>query len=330
METELDKPRVGIEIVGKKYIAFLDLDKPSTGTLDFTTVADNQSKAIVKVFLFKGSRKTLVRELEVRNLPPGGAGNPDIALIGEFDGRKTLSLKVVLDGKTYKSESLDFKKHLPKKARAPALAVAVFTLAIGFSLFLYRAHLGGTKTALKAALGRASQAESVSRQLNGSPAENASRPAGGRAVEPVEPQKTPSRDSGSAAAGKPPVSGDSGGVKETAMPAAARPNAFGAVYFEPGSALLDKTARAALDSLIPQLGRAQGKITITGRCALYGTEEGRVRLSELRARRVADYLRAKGWVPAEKPVVKGVGGREPVTRDAERQHLNRMVEIVTQ
>jgi outer membrane protein OmpA-like peptidoglycan-associated protein len=318
MDAGLNKPRVGIEIIGKEYVSFLDLDEPSTETLDLTTVVNNQSKAFVKVFLFKGDSKTLITEFKVMNLPPCEAGYPDIVINGKFDGRKTLTLGIVLNGRTYNSESLSLRKYLPRKARAPVIASFGCALAIGCFLIMYKGYHTGVKKSQK----------EISRQTG--PVESVSRPVIDRTAETTVPRKPPPEHSVSVAEVKSAAPGDTGLVREKPMPGSASGNAVCTVYFAPGSARLDRNARAVLDGLMPQLARIQGKITITGRCALYGTEEGRIQLSELRARRVADYLRASGWMPAEKPLVEGIGGREPVTRDAASQHLNRMVAIAPQ
>ena len=68
-------------------------------------------------------------------------------------------------------------------------------------------------------------------------------------------------------------------------------------------------------------------MSITGHTALAGTERGRYDLSEQRARTVYRYLQTAGWDAAGEVLVRGVGGEAPVTRDPERQELNRRVEI---
>jgi hypothetical protein len=181
MDAGLNKPRVGIEIIGKEYVSFLDLDEPSTETLDLTTVVNNQSKAFVKVFLFKGDSKTLITEFKVMNLPPCEAGYPDIVINGKFDGRKTLTLGIVLNGRTYNSESLSLRKYLPRKARAPVIASFGCALAIGCFLIMYKGYHTGVKKSQK----------EISRQTG--PVESVSRPVIDRTAETTVPRKPPPR-----------------------------------------------------------------------------------------------------------------------------------------
>ncbi len=97
------------------------------------------------------------------------------------------------------------------------------------------------------------------------------------------------------------------------------------IYFEPESAVLALVAKQSLDDLIRDLDNGI-EITIAGHSADYGTERGQLALSILRATNVASYLRGRldSAVPVE---VRGFGVENPVTRDRERQELNRRVAI---
>jgi outer membrane protein OmpA-like peptidoglycan-associated protein len=363
MDEGFGKPRVGIEIEGRRYVAFIDLDKPAEEALDFTTVEDFQSRAHVKVFLFEGSRKTLVKDFEVKNLPRDRAGGPDITLRGKFDGRRTLAIDVALNGRTCTSESLNVGRYLRKKAKAPVAAAAACAAVLVCFLLLFASRHGGVKKAeAPGRTGRWAKTLLTTSGLRGggapwraggrpgddAPSQTVGRPghdepgnAGERSASrdaPPEgggaatPRSLPAGVAGAGDASRASMTANlrSGDDREPETRAAAAPTpgrTIGAVYFAPGSARLDHDARAALDRLASRLAGEQGRIVLTGRCALYGTEEGRDRLSVLRAKRVADYLLARGWKPSHAPSVEGVGGRKPVTTDPAAQHLNRMVEI---
>jgi outer membrane protein OmpA-like peptidoglycan-associated protein len=98
------------------------------------------------------------------------------------------------------------------------------------------------------------------------------------------------------------------------------------VYFLPDSAVLTDEAKAVLDTLLRGLTFKEG-LRIVGHCALAGTERGRIDLSIRRARSVQDHLLAGGWPSNNQPTISGLGGSDPATRDPERQHLNRRVDI---
>jgi outer membrane protein OmpA-like peptidoglycan-associated protein len=119
-------------------------------------------------------------------------------------------------------------------------------------------------------------------------------------------------------------------VAATADPAAEPPlpQTEALVYFEPNRTRLTDGARRELDELASVL-RANPEVTVSiiGHTALYGTEEGRMEISQGRAQGVASYLRSRGWEPAGEPSIQWVGSQDPVTRDRDEQHLNRRVEI---
>ena len=66
---------------------------------------------------------------------------------------------------------------------------------------------------------------------------------------------------------------------------------------------------------------------ITGHCALYGSETGRLRLSRRRVENVVAFFHENGWSPAMAPEIVGHAGKDPVTVKAAEQNLNRRVEI---
>ena len=125
-------------------------------------------------------------------------------------------------------------------------------------------------------------------------------PAGGKPVIPTEPQKS----------------------QELTLPE-------NTIYFLPDSSLLTPAAEAKLRTLLPLfLGNSELEIEIFGHCAPMGNEQGRVNLSLERARSVYDFLIASGWKPHIAAKLNGAGSNKAVTRNLEKQHLNRRVEIL--
>jgi flagellar motor protein MotB len=100
------------------------------------------------------------------------------------------------------------------------------------------------------------------------------------------------------------------------------------IYFNPESAELSFRAKEKLENLLALLKvRSSGTLHITGHCALFGSERGRENLSLQRALNVEKYLIKSGWITEKKAEVRGLSGRNPVTRERTEQHLNRRVEI---
>lgn len=100
------------------------------------------------------------------------------------------------------------------------------------------------------------------------------------------------------------------------------------IYFNPDSAELSSRAKEKLENLLTSIkNRNHGTLYITGYCALYGSERGREKLSLQRALNVETCLMNSGWITKNEAEVRGLGGRNPVTTDRTKQHLNRRVEI---
>jgi outer membrane protein OmpA-like peptidoglycan-associated protein len=100
------------------------------------------------------------------------------------------------------------------------------------------------------------------------------------------------------------------------------------VYFEPDRSELTGSARETLAGLLPALAaNASRRMVILGHCAPYGSEAGQWRLSLDRAVAVRAFLSRNGWKPEIEPIVDGLGSSDVVASEADRQHLNRRVEI---
>jgi len=173
-----------------------------------------------------------------------------------------------------------------------------------------------------------------------SPPETAPGTAGNA---PAESRETPGAaregDSGAGSAGPAentaPAAGDGAPGRELPVtaPAQAAPEAVLPVepviiLFNPEEAVLLPAARTALDRLAETLkGRDLSKLTISGHCALFGSETERQELSLKRAEAAAAYLRSRGLNLPPAVRITGEGGTRPLTSDPARQDINRRVEI---
>ncbi len=100
------------------------------------------------------------------------------------------------------------------------------------------------------------------------------------------------------------------------------------IYFRPDDTSLTAEATKALSDIARVLSpTAIEALSITGHCALAGSEAGRVSISVGRAQAVADYLRENGVSLSDSAVVKGVGATDPATTDLDKQDLNRRTVI---
>ncbi len=102
------------------------------------------------------------------------------------------------------------------------------------------------------------------------------------------------------------------------------------IKFEANSDRLLDSEKRKLDKIAEVLSEYPDRhLEITGHTALAGTEEGRQRLSELRAQSVADYFLEEGIREPKEIITEGKGAREPVADNstAEGMRRNRRVEI---
>ena len=102
------------------------------------------------------------------------------------------------------------------------------------------------------------------------------------------------------------------------------------IGFYPDSAVMLPGEQAKLSQIAEILRRYPDRdILVSGHTALAGTAEGRMRLSQDRARAVTDYLLSQNVRTADRIVVRGYGAEKPVSDNAteEGRRQNRRVEI---
>jgi outer membrane protein OmpA-like peptidoglycan-associated protein len=355
---------IGVEIEHVHYALFLDLQKDVQKKLDLTTLADNQRKAAIKVYLFSAGKKILLKEIEISPLPPKPAGEIKITLKGRLEKKRHLRLTVLFGKKQVHTSSVDLTKYHEKRSLW-WVPVLLFVIA-------------GAAAAVVFGTGTAGERRRAARSSEEMPA-GEEREEDGRAEETRETGAgdtggTDEDDSAAAAEEKAPEAGAAdAGTADTAEtapgagaeegtpepeaepgpPAAEEEAAPGeapeeeeiaaeepappevpaetirrTVYFEPESAALTEESRGVLLQVLNLLTRYEdAKVEIIGHCALYPTVIERKTLSIERAEQVYSFLVTHGWTPEVPPDIRGVGGDRPVTTAEHQQHLNRRVEI---
>jgi len=307
--------KISVEIEGKRYVELLNLGKDFNRNLLLTTISNFQSRAIIKVFIFYRDKKNLIREIEVKDIPSEEAEKPCINLYGSFDGKRILNLKVMLNGKPYTKTCVNIKRYLPKRKKTwiliPVTTILVFAVLIFTQKEAFFNKLSSIVTSgwiLKEEKKAIQTVESIeiskeqNKILNNAKKETAKKITG--------LEKTFQKEAG----------------KENAPVAIAFRKET--IYFSPGSAVISLPGNEKLNLILKLLNENSDKdVTISGHCALYGTEKGRIKLSVIRANKVYRYLMDNGWGPKAKPKVLGFGGNKPVTTNPKVQHLNRRVVI---
>ena len=357
---------IGVEIEHAHYALFLDLQKDVQKELDLTTLADNQRKAAIKVYLFSAGKKILLKEIEISPLPPKPAGEIKITLKGRLEKKRHLRLTVLFGKKQVHTSSVDLTKYHEKRSLwwVPVLllviAGAAAAVVFGTGTAGERRRAARSRQEMPAGEereedGRAEEARETGAGDTGGTDEAASEAAAekkapedgaadagtantaaaaetatvDRAEEASEPEAEPGPPAAEeeAAPGEAPEEEEIA-VEEPAPPEVPAETIRRTVYFEPESAALTEESRGVLLQVLNLLTRYEdAKVEIIGHCALYPTVIERKTLSVERAEQVYSFLVTHGWTPEVPPDIRGVGGDRPVTTAEHQQHLNRRVEI---
>lgn len=313
-----------VEVEHSHYTRIFDLDQANSITLSLTTLVDYQKKAEIKIYFVDDQRKELVYTYLVDPIPRAKAGEPQILLKADFNGKYSLILVFSLNGQQLGREKISLRRYLKRKFElSPWLLLIPAVLVIaGAILVLPRACTDGQEATTTVTRRETVRTEEPRSEASGTEASTAESPVTGTETADDQPPEAP--DSGPA-----PESAD--GTETGSAAGSEAPFMLSkTIYFDPDNTVLTQKARTELQEVARLLEeRDDIQVEIIGHCALYGTEEGRAEISRLRARNTEEYLRSQGWNPDTDPAVSGRGAREPVTRVKEEQYKNRRVEIIT-
>lgn len=319
---------IEVEIENKSYIKLLDLEKQKTNTLKLTTLKDNQSAVIIKVFLNKLDERILIKEFHVRNLKPKVSGLPRFEL-GSSYSNKILNLELKVDGRKVETSEIKLSSYLRNKF-LPLLIIlgliAVFLLFAGGKWLFSSVIITETQTTRN-------RSEVTKNENTGTETK--------RQIETVyeKTNQTDTKIEIEKVAEEPVQSGTQTGaeiitVKPAPIPvkntedSSVTQTTLHIAYFTPNNTSIQKDAASILKILSRELiNTPNASVEISGYCAMTGTEEGRERLSKERAYNVLNYLKKEGWIPEIDPVIKWYGGERPVTSDQNEIYRNRRVEI---
>ena len=292
---------IEVEVENKSYIELLNLTQNSNRTLKLTTLEDNQGAVIIKIFLNRSGNRILLKEFYIHNLKPEVSGLPRFRLSASYHN-KLLELNLTVDG--VKTDHLKIKL-------APYLRNKLLPLFIISGVFFLLILILGSKWLLET---NSFRSDYNMKRVN-IEQENLNTPNN-----PISTTKNnlDIKDNTEKPEAVPVEKGDEQEARLFEYTA----------YFLPNDTNLTVDTLRLLNDIVIILKAAQkAKIEISGHCAMTGTKEGRDRLSKERAYKVLDYLKKKGWGPAEQPKIKWYGGTQPVTTDPNEIYKNRRVEI---
>ncbi|MFO7850547.1 MAG: OmpA family protein [Spirochaetia bacterium] len=316
-----------VEIEHNRYAKFLTLDNENSEELNLTTLVDNQRKADVKIYIVFEGKKQLFYSFSVSPIPGKRAGEPRLLLSGTFDGKHKVHLSLRVNGKHWASKDLSIKKYTSRRKNLLLVFLLGLILVLALTAALFLRGCGpAEEEESPSSTYTADQSDDTTRtdEPSEEPQHEESSEEPSEDIRDEEPQEKTSQESAPETAER--DSSDDQDTGEEQDPELIPEDAT--IYFEPDLSSITPEAEEKLSRLAEELTEIpSAELKITGHCALYGTEQGRIELSRERARAVEDYLYKHGWSPETPPEVTGVGGREPLSKDPERQHLNRRVEI---
>ncbi|MCK5675293.1 MAG: OmpA family protein [Spirochaetales bacterium] len=319
---------IEIEIENKSYIKLLDLEEQQTNKLKLTTLKDNQSAVIIKVFLNKLDERFLIKEFNVHNLKPKVSGIPRFELLSSYNN-KILNLELKVDGRKVENTEIKLASYFRNKLLPLFILLgllAVFLLFAGgkwvFSNFLFN-DSAVTVTRNKA--------EAVKTEIvYDKPIPSTTNTEAEKAIdEPIQSDtktETVTEKAAPVPVKNPKDSSET--INSSAEVVKELETTMHTAYFTPNNTSIQKDAANILKGLARELiNKPNALVEISGYCAMTGTEEGRERLSKERAYNALDYLKKEGWKPETAPVVKWYGGARPVTLNEDEIYRNRRVEI---
>ncbi len=297
---------VAVEVENRYLVELLKLGKEREGRLRLTTVEPDQRMAFVKVFFYKNDKKELLHTIKIDRpfrFTKQQGGKPKIDLEGTMISGRDLELRLFLEDSLYTTVTIDVGKYLSSSAWKWAVPAAAALLIAGFLLFLL---LSGREPRFgRERLSVETEAVSKSPPKELEPTDR---------LQPSSGPANPETEDHPEQAAEP--------AEETV-----RVDEW-TVYFEPDRAYLTREAAAQLKEIAEILKRnPESEVLISGHCALYGTESGRIQLSKERAHKVLTSLDELNWEPDETTEIEWHGAERYITTDRDKQYLNRRVEI---
>jgi outer membrane protein OmpA-like peptidoglycan-associated protein len=293
------------------YTLFLNGRRYTTGTLDIRKYVGTGIGKWLGIAAAAGAVIVLLWLLLGRGLLPG-AGERVAGVSGERGGAATEEAGEV-SGEQVTEETAEPQREPGEGAAEEEPGAQAVTRETGAG--------AGTQS------GAEETGQGARESAGGAAEEETGEAAGGTEAEgPTAPPREPSSEEPTP---QEPVREEPATEEPSSEAAAAAPQEREwTVYFNPDNAALTSNARDELATIAEFLkDHPRASVSIEGHCALYGTEQGRLDLSKDRARNVYQFLLQNTWSPEEKPEIEWFGAKQYVTRDRERQHLNRRVEI---
>jgi outer membrane protein OmpA-like peptidoglycan-associated protein len=313
--------QIAVEIENRTLVPIMGLSTGATErTVPLTTLADNQRRALVNVYLVHGADgdRTFLKQFDLDNLPPRPARQQRFFFTCAYDGRYRLQCRLSVDGEVRASDSVDLKPHFRGRKRATAVGGILLVLLV--AALLAALMLRGCRETTPAVQIPNTATPAPATEPPAAPAPSAEPPAAQPPATPPTPPAATHPPDQRAAPGTDPVESEVVTLQPVTRELV--------IYFFPDDPRLTEQSREQLRTLAGEIsGWESVSIEVEGHCAPLGSEAGRVALSRGRAENSAAFLERTGLPAGTALSVSWHAGERPVTDDPDRQDLNRRVEL---
>ena len=354
---------IGIEIDNSHVAWMHSPDGKGKSRLNLTTLSDYQHTAILNFYVKTDSRKIRLISETINNIPPAKAGDPLITVESELVKRR-MNYSIYLNNRFIRKSTVKIPKEAVKKDGSVIIPVSIAAVIILllFALFLLPVSplsIFSSDSIFSAGRNRNSVSETAE---NTQPVVSERKPEETKPAEvkqeiskpeipkPAEQnpelnktdealQNSRQQTSSEKSEEEPAITEAEPQEDPAPAPEPAPPVPVTIVIdkqltvnFQPDNADLTAEARNKIIEFVKQLPTGDNtdldmiRIDITGHCARFGTESGRVELSEARAANTREFLLSIWKVPTDAKI-EGYGAARPVTMEKDKQYLNRRAEI---
>lgn len=323
---------IGVKITHPRYdyarLSFLN--RAQVRTRHFMTLSPGQQEADVEIHLIRKTADLEYRSLKVlhhfhlQNLPVEQDQAISLSIRCSYDGNKIARIDILYQNQLLDTAELNVRPDRTVPWLIMLAAVLLLFALVGGGTAVFRGinrqmrRNSERGTISEHTVTEERLAESVTPLLNAEPIDPVEQSAVHEETREPELQPDP------AASARQDSPDD---TAEKVAPAPVFDDKY-IIYFSPNQTYITAEAEVILTSLADKLLQDnQVHISAEGHTADYGNFDEQLEISRLRVVNTLEFLTDAGWDPDGKADAAWFGPNYPVTRERDRQHENRRVEI---
>ncbi|MFW6223910.1 MAG: hypothetical protein ACOC4A_03375, partial [Spirochaetota bacterium] len=138
--------RLGVEIDNSRIVEVMPLVYGASGTMDLAAIERGQRRALVRLYVLRGNKRTELTTLDVRNLPAFPNRRALLRLRSTVDRAGELRLRLDVENRLYHDERIDVRPYMRRSRAAVAAAAVGLVLLLAAGAFLMLGALPGGET----------------------------------------------------------------------------------------------------------------------------------------------------------------------------------------